>query len=29
MLRAPFYDPSKTYDENYAEGPFAAFADGR
>src|SRR5690242_5085028 len=24
----PFYDPTKTYDENYAEGPFGAFADG-
>ncbi|MBI5470508.1 hypothetical protein HY968_04305 [Candidatus Kaiserbacteria bacterium] len=28
MLAAPFYDPSKTYDENYAEGPFNGFADG-
>jgi len=26
MLQAPFYDPTKTYDENYAEGPFGAFA---
>jgi dihydroorotate dehydrogenase len=25
----PFYDPAKTYDENYAEGPFGAFADGK
>ena len=24
----PFYDPAKTYDENYAEGPFGIFADG-
>lgn len=23
----PFYDPTKTYDENYASGPFGAFAD--
>lgn len=28
MLRAPFYDPLKTYEENYAEGPFNGFADG-
>lgn len=27
MLTAPFYDPLKSYDENYAEGPFGAFAD--
>lgn len=27
MLRTPFYDPLKSYDENYAEGPFGAFAD--
>ena len=24
----PFYDPEKSYEENYAEGPFGAFADG-
>lgn len=24
----PFYDPKKTYDENYERGPFGAFADG-
>ncbi|MDO8523926.1 MAG: hypothetical protein Q7R74_01705 [bacterium] len=24
-----FYDPMKSYDENYAEGPFGAFADGK
>ena len=23
----PFYDPLRTYEENYAEGPFGAFAD--
>src|SRR3989344_9309143 len=28
MLRAPFYDPTKTYYENWEEGPFAGFADG-
>src|SRR6185369_3047603 len=24
----PFYDPTKSYDQNYAEGPFGIFADG-
>lgn len=28
MLRVPFYDPSKSYEENYDSGPFGAFADG-
>lgn len=28
MLRAPFYDPAKSYWDNLAEGPFNAFADG-
>ena len=28
MLRAPFYDPLKTYEENYGDGPFNGFADG-
>ena len=28
MLRAPFYDPAKTYYENWEEGPFNGFADG-
>ncbi len=28
MLHTPFYDPSKSYYENFDEGPFAAFADG-
>lgn len=28
MLRQPFYDPTKSYDENYEKGPFGAFADG-
>jgi dihydroorotate dehydrogenase (NAD+) catalytic subunit len=27
MSKAPFYDPEKTYEENYEEGPFGAFAD--
>lgn len=27
MLHAPFYDPLKSYEENYEKGPFAAFAD--
>ncbi len=29
MLNTPFYDPLKSYDENYAEGPFGSFADGK
>ncbi len=27
MLQAPFYDPLRSYDDNYALGPFGAFAD--
>jgi len=27
-LLEPFYDPEKTYEKNYTEGPFGAFADG-
>lgn len=27
MLRKPYYDPKKTYEENYEKGPFGAFAD--
>lgn len=27
MLKAPFYDPNKSYEDNYKEGPFGAFAD--
>lgn len=29
MLHAPFYDPTKSYEENYDKGPFAAFVDGK
>lgn len=28
MLKAPFFDPLKTYYENWEEGPFNDFADG-
>jgi dihydroorotate dehydrogenase len=28
MLRTPFYNPLKTYEENYQEGPFGEFVDG-
>jgi dihydroorotate dehydrogenase (NAD+) catalytic subunit len=28
MLQAPFYDPTKSYEENYERGPFGAFANG-
>lgn len=28
MLLAPFYDPLRSYEENYEYGPFGAFADG-
>jgi len=28
MLREPFFDPGKTYEQNWKEGPFAGFADG-
>lgn len=27
MISTPFYDPEKTYEENYEKGPFGAFAD--
>lgn len=29
MSPTPFYDPQKTYDENYELGPFGAFADNQ
>ncbi len=28
MLRTPFFDPKKTYYENWEQGPFGDFADG-
>lgn len=28
MLQTPFYDPTKSYEENYESGPFGAFTDG-
>ncbi len=28
MLRKPFYDPNQKYEENFANGPYGAFADG-
>ncbi len=28
MLKTPFYDPHKSYEENYDFGPYGAFADG-
>jgi len=28
MLRAPFFDPTKSYYENWEQGPFNGFADG-
>ena len=28
MLHTPFYDPEKSYEENFEEGPFGAFSDG-
>ncbi len=29
MIQKPFYDPEKTYEENYNSGPFGIFADGK
>ena len=29
MLSTPFYDPKKSYEENFKKGPFGAFADGK
>jgi dihydroorotate dehydrogenase len=29
MLHTPFYDPTKSYEENYNDGPYGAFADGK
>lgn len=28
MIQAPFYDPGKSYEDNYDTGPFGAFSDG-
>jgi dihydroorotate dehydrogenase (NAD+) catalytic subunit len=28
MLQEPFYDPLRSYEENYTQGPFQGFADG-
>lgn len=28
MLQTPFYDPNLSYEDNYNDGPFGAFADG-
>ncbi len=28
-LQIPFYDPTKSYEENYEKGPFGAFSDGK
>ncbi len=29
MLQVPFYDPNKSYEDNYDQGPFGAFMDGK
>ena len=29
MLQAPFYDPEKSYEENFKNGPFGNFANGK
>lgn len=29
MLKTPFYDPNKSYEDNYDQGPSGAFADGK
>jgi len=29
MPSSPFYDPEKSYEENYQKGPFGPFADGK
>ncbi len=28
MLQTPFYDPNRSYEENYDQGPFGVFAEG-
>lgn len=29
MLHEPFYNPEKSYEDNFKDGPFGAFADGK
>src|SRR5579883_1144888 len=29
MPHIPFFDPERTYEENFTQGPFGAFADGK
>ncbi len=29
MLKAPFYDPERSYEDNFEKGPFNDFADGK
>lgn len=29
MLQVPFYDPNKSYEDNYDQGPFGVFGDGK
>ncbi len=29
MFQTPFYDPEKSYEENFKRGPFGVFADGK
>lgn len=29
MIQSPFYDPEKSYEENYEKGPFNGFTDGK
>ncbi len=29
MLKTPFYDPEKSYEENFEQGPYGSFADGK
>lgn len=29
LMKTPFYDPLKSYDDNYDKGPFGSFSDGK
>ncbi len=29
MLKTPFYDPNKSYEDNYDQGPFGEFSNGK